>query len=747
MSLTPASERISLCMIVKNEAKGIAACLESAKRVVDEIIVVDTGSTDDTVSICQSYGATVLTMEWNENFAEARNFGLQYATGNWILWLDADEVLDRETAPLLRQILTERDTDIAVVELINYIGEEPASESRSYLVRHHRVFRNHIGFRFNGAIHEQLNVEEILGTSFNLHTLPVKVHHYGYMDDYVQSRNKAERNQLLLENERKKEDYSPWVDYHLASEYYRLGQYERAYHLVNIAIKSFIDLGKLPPSLCYKLKYDAVISNGAYDGGWPSIERAIQLYPDYVDLHYYKGIILYHKQKYSLALETFQHCLELGEENLQHLTLRGAGSFHAHYFIGLCHEGLKHHEAAKEAYRSCLEQDAAHPEAAAALSRLLQLEQNKIAISLCMIVRNEEDSLPRCLDSVKALVDEIVIVDTGSVDRTKEIATAYNARIYDFVWIDDFAAARNFAFSKATKEYILWLDADDVLDDKAHAAFNQLKSELSVEVQSVTMPYILTTTESGEPLFTMRRNRLVRRDAGFQWIGPVHEYLAVAGQLYHSDIGIYHKKEKQHTDRNLNIYENRLAAGETFSPRDLYYFANELKDHSRYEEALLYYERFLDTGEGWSEDNVQACLKIEQCLVKLNREEERLPVLLRSFDFDKPHSDICCQIGEIWLDRHRLHQAVFWFELATQLEIPSDQLTMTQASTWTWVPHLKLAVCYDQLNDKEKACYHNEIALGFLPDHPSMLFNRAYFKESLGDRFEFTKAKVAGIIP
>ena len=88
-----------------------------------------------------------------------------------------------------------------------------------------------------------------------------------------------------------------------------------------------------------------------------------------------------------------------------------------------------------------------------------------ISISLCMIVKNEEDVLARCLDSAAPIADEIIIVDTGSEDKTTEIALSYTDKVYRFKWCDDFAAARNFSFSKATMEYCMWLDADDVITE------------------------------------------------------------------------------------------------------------------------------------------------------------------------------------------------------------------------------------------------------------------------------------------
>ena len=106
-------------------------------------------------------------------------------------------------------------------------------------------------------------------------------------------------------------------------------------------------------------------------------------------------------------------------------------------------------------------------------------------ISLCMIVKNEEKTLARCLDSVHDLVDEIIIVDTGSSDRTTEIAAKFTSKIYNHSWTDDFAAARNVSFSKASMKYCMWLDADDILEQTEREKFLQLKQSLPSDTDIV----------------------------------------------------------------------------------------------------------------------------------------------------------------------------------------------------------------------------------------------------------------------
>ncbi|WP_206438479.1 glycosyltransferase family 2 protein [Paenibacillus whitsoniae] len=350
-----------------------------------------------------------------------------------------------------------------------------------------------------------------------------------------------------------------------------------------------------------------------------------------------------------------------------------------------------------------------------------------ISISLCMIVKNEEQSLARCLNSVASIADEIVIVDTGSTDRTKEIAASFGAVIYDFAWRDDFGAARNFAFSKATQEYILWLDADDELEEVDRIKFKELKHTLDPSVDSVSMNYHLAFDEAGNVTSSLRRNRLVKRSRGFKWEGLVHEALLVHGQTYAADIAITHKKDKVYTDRNLRIYRKREAEDDSFSPRDLFYFANELKDHAYFDEAIAYYNRFLATDQGWIEDVYASCLRLGECYAALGDTHRMLQSYLRALIYDKPRAEMCCRVGAYFLERNRLEQAVFWYETAAQATMPEGNMGPIDHAAWTWLPHLQLCVCYDRLGQHHLAFEHNEKAYALNPSHPSMQYNRNYF--------------------
>ena len=172
-----------------------------------------------------------------------------------------------------------------------------------------------------------------------------------------------------------------------------------------------------------------------------------------------------------------------------------------------------------------------------------------VKISLCMIVKNEEDVIARCLDSVSRCVDEIIIADTGSSDRTKEICRDFTDKVFDFEWTDDFAAARNFSFSKATGDYLMWLDADDVVSSENIGLLKELKKTLAQKNPDVVMcRYVTSFDENGTPLFSFFRERLLKRTANFKWEGFIHECISPRGNIIYSDFTVHHKKEAQATE-------------------------------------------------------------------------------------------------------------------------------------------------------------------------------------------------------
>ena len=215
-------------------------------------------------------------------------------------------------------------------------------------------------------------------------------------------------------------------------------------------------------------------------------------------------------------------------------------------------------------------------------------------ISLCMIVKNEEKTLDTCLNSIKNLVDEIIIVDTGSTDKTKEIAKKYTNKIYDFKWVDDFSKARNFSFSKATKDYIMWLDADDYLPKEEHNKFKKLKESLDGTVDMYTMIYIYSRDSNGKPTYIQRNYRLLKRANKYKWESPIHEFIQPTGKIVQTDITIIHNKITiNEPDRNIRIFEQMVKNGHKFSLREEYCYASELHHMKRYSEAVDKFEQFV----------------------------------------------------------------------------------------------------------------------------------------------------------
>lgn len=350
-------------------------------------------------------------------------------------------------------------------------------------------------------------------------------------------------------------------------------------------------------------------------------------------------------------------------------------------------------------------------------------------ISLCMIVKNEEANLARCLDSVAGLVDEVIIVDTGSTDRTVEIASEYTEKVSSHAWRDDFADARNDSFSRATMEYCMWMDADDVLEETQRDGFLQLKQTLPPETDVVMMRYHTAFDEGGRPTFSYYRERLVRNSPEYRWAGEVHEVIAPKGRILYSDIAISHRKTGPgDPGRNLRIYQKMIADGKALEPRHQYYYGRELYYHMQYEEAVSVLEGFLDSPGGWVENKIEACSVCADCYGRMGRQEKALETLLRSMCFDVPRAELCCEIGKHFLENGDFTTAIYWYE--TALDLPKKEYAdgFAQPDCHDYIPLMQLCVCHDRLGNREKAEEYNERAGACKPYSQAYQYNRRYFE-------------------
>ena len=352
----------------------------------------------------------------------------------------------------------------------------------------------------------------------------------------------------------------------------------------------------------------------------------------------------------------------------------------------------------------------------------------KASLSLCMIVKDEGKTLERCLNSVKSFINEIIIVDTGSKDNTVEIAKKFNAKIYKFKWIDDFSAARNFAFSKATSDYIMWLDGDDFINEDDIKKIESLLSNMDSSYDYISAEYILARNSEGKVSTSLRRNRIVKRQSAFLWVGNVHEYLAVYGKGLEGNFSIEHGKVKEYTDRNLQIFKTMEKNNKKFTPRDIYYYANELFDNGYYKESINQYNKFIDTKEGWIEDIKGAYLKIIRALNLINDKDKIVDVALESLKIDTPTAEIACSLGEYYFEKENYNQAAFWYRVALDSRPSSLNMSLTNSDYYTWIPSLQLTVCYYNLGNLKCSYFFNELAASFYGDKEKIEYNREIFK-------------------
>ncbi|GIP00065.1 hypothetical protein J14TS5_51500 [Paenibacillus lautus] len=340
--------KISVCMIVKNEEANIGEALSSVKPIAYEIIVVDHGSIDNTRNISEQLGAKVYTREWNKSFSDARNYSISKATGDFILVMDADErlVINEEALKEACEFMKRNSASSVRVEIENITDN---GSTTSWVTR---FLPNHSDLRYEGRIHEQVMLNKGISPTWDS---SIKIIHYGYKADILQTKKKAERNIELLQEELENDPRDPYLHFQTGRAHQQASKWKEA-------IESYLSSYQLinrndPPVynstlLLHMIKCSVELKQ--WDNFLKYVSVALEIYPDYTDLYYIYGVGLIEARNidwFSQIPQAFESCLAIGEaDQKKYETTIGTGTFKAHYNLGLYYELIGNRESSAYHY-------------------------------------------------------------------------------------------------------------------------------------------------------------------------------------------------------------------------------------------------------------------------------------------------------------------------------------------------------------------------------------------------------------
>ncbi|HSS58531.1 MAG TPA: glycosyltransferase family 2 protein [Solirubrobacteraceae bacterium] len=351
---------ISLCMIAKDEEAMIARCLQAARDAVEEIIVVDTGSTDRTVEIAESLGARVLHHEWDGDFSAARNVSFEAATGDWVMYLDADEVLVADDVRRLRALAGRTWREAFFLTEINHTGDLEDGTAITHDAM--RLFRNRPEYRFEGRIHEQI-AQCLPGyLPERQERTTVRVEHFGYLGAVRDTKDKSNRNLELLERQVAEGVDNPFLHFNLGSEYAAVGEviralthFERAWTTIRAA--GPVSSDGYAPALASRYVH-ALRNAGRLDDVTTVGDEVLEVFPGFTDVVLEQALAAGAGGDAERQEALLRRCLEMGDGPSRYSATVGCGTYRPLVVLA---EVLRRRGAVEEAedmLRDCLRE---HP--------------------------------------------------------------------------------------------------------------------------------------------------------------------------------------------------------------------------------------------------------------------------------------------------------------------------------------------------------------------------------------------------
>ena len=367
------ANRLSACMIVKDESGFIEDCLKSLEDAVDEIVVVDTGSTDGTQELVRSFPkAKLIEIPWEDDFSKARNISLDHATGDWILIVDADERLHPDDVKHLRKLIRKATAEAYFLDVVNF----PDHPDQTLISRRIGLFRRRPDIRFEYRIHEQVD-PSIARAKLRVEFSHVRLLHHGYDAEVRKSKKKSERNRRIIERALQDDPDNPFMNFNLAQEYFVLGEFSHSLKYYRKALEPFegkmTNRFALPPyvSIAVFRMVAALASIGSFPEAFESLHRYQLIFPDYTELRFMEARLHAQLGDYERALGMYHQCIAFGDSPVLYYNRHpGVGSYRAWYEVAQIYELIGQPKHAFEALNESLKLKRDYATSIRALARL-----------------------------------------------------------------------------------------------------------------------------------------------------------------------------------------------------------------------------------------------------------------------------------------------------------------------------------------------------------------------------------------
>jgi GT2 family glycosyltransferase/tetratricopeptide (TPR) repeat protein len=353
--LVPKEIQVSLCMIARDNARTIGASLESVRPWVDEMIVVDTGSKDETAEIAGNLGARVHHFTWCDDFSAARNESIKHARGKWIFWMDSDDTIDATNGRKLRELAERKSGD----SLLGYVMQvhcpgAGADGTDVTVVDHLKLFRNLPELRFDGRIHEQI-LPAVRRANGSVAFTDIYVTHSGYDHSPEGQKRKLERDLRLLHLEFKERPDHPFTLFNLGMTYTDVGRYEEAAYYLWRSIEHS-GPGESHVRKAYSLLVHCEAQAGGPESACEICQKGLRLFPQDAELRFRKGVLLHQLGRLAEAVEAYQDLL--GSDEDRHFTSvdRAIRGFKARQNLAIVYEEMGELEKAEEEWRKVVEE-------------------------------------------------------------------------------------------------------------------------------------------------------------------------------------------------------------------------------------------------------------------------------------------------------------------------------------------------------------------------------------------------------